>query len=141
MKYHKVMNRIFHVMLYILFSNLAKAQETVYPAKDYNGALFITHGTIHVGNGQVIADATIQINAGKIQKVATDIVVPAEGAKVIDAKGRQVYPGLINSNTDLGLKEVASGVRGTNDYSEIGEINPSIRSIVAYNTDSKVINV
>jgi hypothetical protein len=40
----------------------------------------------------------------------------------------------------LGLKEIGSGVRGSNDYSEIGEYNPSVRSIVAYNTDSKIIN-
>ena len=136
------MNRIYQLITYIfLFSKLAGAQETVYPAKDFKGVLFITHGTIHVGNGQVIPDGTIQINQGKIEKVGTNIPVSPAGAKVIDAKGKQVYPGLISSNTDLGLKEVSEGVRGTNDYNELGEINPSIRSIVAYNTDSKVINV
>ncbi len=83
----------------------------------------------------------LQINQGKIEKIGADIPVSPGDAKVIDAKGKQVYPGLISSNTDLGLKEVTEGVRGTNDYNEIGEINPSIRSIVAYNTDSKVINV
>jgi hypothetical protein len=31
-------------------------------------------------------------------------------------------------------------VRSTNDFNEVGDINPSIRSLVAYNTDSKVIN-
>jgi imidazolonepropionase-like amidohydrolase len=58
----------------------------------------------------------------------------------VDAKGRQVYPGLILPVTDLGLKEIANGVRGSNDYEEIGDLNPSVRSIVAYNTDSKIIN-
>jgi hypothetical protein len=43
--------------------------------------------------------------------------------------------------TDLGLKEVALSVRGTNDFRELGDLNPDIRSIVAYNTDSKFINV
>ncbi|HXO73674.1 MAG TPA: amidohydrolase family protein, partial [Puia sp.] len=60
--------------------------------------------------------------------------------KVVDAKGKQIYPGLILPVTDLGLKEIGSGVRGSNDFQEIGDIDPSIRSIVAYNTDSKVIN-
>lgn len=122
-----------------LLSVLAVAQETVYPAKEYNGLLFITNGTVHVGNGEVIEGATIQISKGKIVKVGKDIAIPADDAKVIDAKGKQVYPGLILSSSDLGLKEIANGVRGSNDYQEIGDLNPSVRSIVAYNTDSKVI--
>jgi imidazolonepropionase-like amidohydrolase len=113
----------------------------VYPAKDIKGVFFITHGNLHLGNGRVIPDGTIKINQGKIEKIGSDIRVLPEGVKIIDAKGKQVYPGLMNCNTDLGLKEVANGVRSTNDYNELGEINPSIRSIVAYNTDSKVINV
>jgi len=115
------------------------AQETVYPAKEYNGLLFITNGTVHVGNGEVLENATVQISNGKIVKVGKDIAIPADGVKVFDAKGKQVYPGLILSSTDLGLKEIANGVRGSNDYQEIGEFNPSVRSVVAYNTDSKVI--
>ncbi|HLZ87727.1 MAG TPA: amidohydrolase family protein, partial [Puia sp.] len=43
------------------------------------------------------------------------------------------------SVTDVGLKEIGSGVRGSNDFQELGDLNPSIRSIVAYNTDSKII--
>ena len=58
---------------------------------------------------------------------------------MIDCKGKHVYPGIIASNTNLGLIEVGA-VRATADYVELGDINPSIRSLVAYNTDSKVIN-
>ncbi len=122
-----------------LLTAFVVAQETVYPAKDYNGLLFITNGTVHIGNGEVIENATIQISKGKIIKVGKDIAIPADDAKVFDVKGKQVYPGLILSSTDLGLKEIANGVRGSNDYQEIGEFNPSVRSVVAYNTDSKVI--
>lgn len=116
-----------------------QAQEDVYPAKPYTGKLYITNGTIHVGNGQVIENGTIEVNNGKIVQVGTNITAAAD-AKVIDAKGKQVYPGLILPVTDLGLKEIGNGVRGSNDYSELGEYNNSIRSIVAYNTDSKIIN-
>ena len=134
------MKKIFQFIVFSgLFSIAASAQETVYPAPEQKGLLFITHGNVHVGNGTVIPDGTIQINNGKIEKVGTNI--PATGGKVVDARGKEVYPGLIMSSTDIGLKEVPNGVRGTNDYNELGEINPSIRSIVAYNTDSKVINV
>ena len=136
------MNNIFKsfFLLPLLLVGLvaAKAQDDVYPAKPYAGKLFITGGTIHVGNGQVIENATIEVDNGKIVRVGTD-VTPAAGAKVIDAKGKQVYPGLILSVSDLGLQEIANGVRGSNDFLELGDFNPSIRSIVAYNTDSKII--
>jgi len=116
-----------------------QAQEDVYPAKAFAGKLYLTNGTIHVGNGQVIENGTIEIENGKIIQVGTSITVPA-GAKVVDVKGKQVYPGMILPVTDLGLKEIANGVRGSNDYQELGEYNNSMRSIVAYNTDSKIIN-
>lgn len=123
----------------LLAAVLGKAQEDVYPTPPNKGVFFITNATIHVGNGQVINGGSIKVNNGKIEAIGTN-VSPQGDAKVYDAKGKQVYPGLILSVTDLGLKEVANGVRGANDYLEIGEYNPSIRSIVAYNTDSKVIN-
>ncbi|MEO8413656.1 MAG: amidohydrolase family protein [Ginsengibacter sp.] len=117
------------------------SQPDIYPAPGNNGIIFITHATVHVGNGQVINDATIEINKGKIEKVGTGFTLPPADATVFDVKGKQVYPGLISSITNLGLKEVASGVTGTNDYNELGTMNPSVRSIVAYNADSRVINV
>ena len=116
------------------------AQETIYPAPAYQGMLFIKNGTVHTGNGQVLTNTTIQINKGKIEKIGTDLAIPATDAKVVDATGKHVYPGLILSNTNTGIKEIGSGVRGSNDFSEIGELNPNVRSIVAYNTDSKIIN-
>ncbi len=124
-----------------LCSSIGFAQPTIYPAPENNGLIFITNATIHVGNGEIINNGTIQINKGKIEKIGTNITVPAGDVKVYDVKGKQVYPGLISSITNLGLKEVAGGVRGTNDYQELGNMNPSVRSIVAYNTDSRVINV
>lgn len=124
-----------------LLSLVASAQDDVYPAKDYKGKLYITGGTIHIGNGQVIENGTIAVDNGKIVEVGQHITVPSgSDVKVVDARGRQVYPGLILPVTDLGLKEIANGVRGSNDYDELGDLNPSIRSIVAYNTDSKIIN-
>jgi len=117
----------------------AIAQETVYPAKEYKGLIFITGGTVHVGNGQVLENTTIKINNGKIVEVGQNIPVPSGDVKVFDAKGKHVYPGLILANSQLGLVEVNS-VRATIDHTEVGVLNPNIRSIVAYNTDSKVIN-
>jgi hypothetical protein len=59
---------------------------------------------------------------------------------MVDATGMQVYPGFILSNTTIGLREIGSQVKGSNDFNEIGELNPNVRSIVAYNTASKIIN-
>ena len=114
------------------------AQETVYPAKKQEGPVFIMNGTVHVGNGQVLNNTSIEIKDGKITAIGTNLT-PSAGAIVADAKGKHVYPGLIVSNSNLGLIEINS-VRATADASEIGDYNPSIRSLVAYNTDSKVIN-
>jgi imidazolonepropionase-like amidohydrolase len=116
----------------------AGAQETVYPAPKQTGTTVITNGTVHVGNGQVLQNASIVITDGKIVSVGTNIPVPA-GATVVNAEGKHVYPGLILPVSNLGLVEI-SAVRATNDVQEIGELNPNVRSIVAYNTDSKVIN-
>jgi len=133
------MKKIFFLITIILSVISVIAQDDVYPAKPFTGRLFITNGNVHVGNGQVIENATIEVNNGKIIQVGQNINIPQGDAKVIDAKGKQVYPGLILSVTDLGLKEIAESVRGSNDFRELGDLNPSIRSIVAYNTDSKII--
>ena len=119
----------------------AGAQEVIYPAKEFKGKTFITNGTIHVGNGTVIENGTVVISNGKITSVGAGAGSPGSDARVIDAKGKHVYPGLILANTDIGLKEIANGVRASNDYTELGEFNSNIRAITAYNTDSRVMAV
>ena len=123
-----------------LLSITSRAQETIYPAEPQQGVTAITHATVHVGNGTVMNDATVVFEKGKITTVGVGVTTPA-GATVVDGTGKQVYPGLILSNSYLGLKEVGNGVRGSNDLVEIGENNASIRSLVSYNTDSKITNV
>jgi len=122
-----------------LLSTITKAQETIYPATVQKGVTIITHATIHIGNGTVLNDASVLFENGKIKQVGNTISIPS-GATTIDASGKHVYPGLIIPVSSLGLKEINSGVRGSNDFLEIGDNNASIRSIVSYNTDSKVIN-
>ena len=98
------------------------------------------NGIAHLGNGTVIENSAIGFEKGKITFVAdaTTIRLSMMGAKVIHIYGKHVYPGLIACNTDLGLREIEA-VRATNDNREVGLFNPAIRSITAYNTDSKVI--
>jgi imidazolonepropionase-like amidohydrolase len=133
------MKQIISYIVLVLLSLSAYAQDDVYPAAPHKGLLFIKNATIHVGNGQVIENGTIKVNNGKIEQVGTNIAIPAGDVKVLDLGGKHVYPGLILSNSQLGLVEVPT-VRATSDANEIGELNPNIRSVVAYNTDSKLIN-
>ena len=121
----------------IIAGSIAGGQETISPAAVQTETIALTNATVHVGNGQVINNGTVVFKNGKITAVGT--TASTAGAKIIDCKGKHVYPGLILPASQLGLIEVNS-VRATIDAEEIGDINPSIRSIVAYNTDSKVIN-
>ena len=115
----------------------ATAQDNVYPAPPQKGTFALTNATIHVGNGQVIENGMVLVSNGKIVDVRP--AAPIADIAVFDCKGQHIYPGLILSSSQLGLIEINS-VRATEDAEEIGNINANIRSIVAYNTDSKVIN-
>lgn len=132
------MRKIFLIMT-TCFTLAATAQETVLPAKPQKGTIYIKNATIHVGNGKVIENGTIKIKDGKIEEVGTNLPVPADDASVYDVKGKHVYPGLILPTSSLGLVEISAN-RATTDVREIGDLNPNVRAIVAYNTDSRVIN-
>ncbi len=131
------MKKIFIYISCVLATASVSAQETILPAPAQKETIALTNATIHVGNGQVINNGTVVFKNGKITEVGTTAAMA--GAKIIDCSGKHIYPGLILSSTQVGLIEVPS-VRATIDASELGELNPSIRSLVAYNTDSKVIN-
>jgi imidazolonepropionase-like amidohydrolase len=133
------MKKLFFLVLIAAFAVAVHSQSNVMPAPPQKGLMFIKNATIHVGNGTVIENGTIQIRDGKIEKVGKDITIPAGETNVVDAKGKQVYPGLILPVSSLGLVEIGA-VRASNDVREIGDMNPNVQSIVAYNTDSKVIN-
>lgn len=133
------MKKIFIIISLFLASH-ARAQETIYPAPPQTKPVAITNATIHVGNGQVINNGSIVFSNGKIEFVGATTPTNTN-ATVIDARGAHVYPALIMSATQTGLHEIASGVRGSEDRSELGDFNPNVRSISAYNVDSKIINV
>lgn len=115
------------------------AQENMHPTPPQTGSTTLVNGVIHIGNGQVI-NADLVFENGKIVYVGSPETLPEQYTKtIVDLKGKQVYPGFIATSTNLGLVEVAA-VRATHDFAELGDVNPNIRSLVAYNTDSKVIN-
>lgn len=133
------MQKIFSILLTLGLTGVLFAQETVLPAKEQKGTFYLTNATIHVGNGKVVKNGTVKVTNGKIEAVGDNIAIPAAADNVTDLQGQDLYPGLILPTSTLGLVEI-SAVRATQDVREIGDMNPSVRSIVAYNTDSKVIN-
>lgn len=129
---------ILKIFLWMALSNI-KAQDNVYPAKPQSQTIVIKNGTIHTISGHIINQGAVVLKNGKIASVGADVKEEA-GAMVIDAKGKNIYPGLILANTDLGLREITSGVRGSNDFRELGDYNTEVQSLVAYNADSRIIN-
>jgi imidazolonepropionase-like amidohydrolase len=127
------------MVLLIALSHWAIAQR-IAPAPVQEKPIVIVGGTVHVGNGTVIENGMIRIENGKIAAVGSAGTFQANepNVTVIQAQGKEIYPGIIASNTALGLNEIEAA-RATNDYSEVGEYNPGVRSLIAYNTDSKAI--
>ncbi len=99
----------------------------------------IRNATVHPVSGPEIANATIVIVEGKISAVGAKVAIP-KGAKVSDAKGMHVYPGMIDSATEVGLSEISS-VRETNDTGELGDFNPQLKALSAVNPASEHIPV
>ncbi len=102
-------------------------------------AITLLGGIAHIGNGTIIENSAIVFENGVIKACvdANSSKIPYEG-NIIDIKGQHVYPGFIAANTSLGLVEV-DAVRASDDQREIGDNNPNINSIIAYNAESKVV--
>src|SRR5882762_6694205 len=99
----------------------------------------ITHAKIFTLAGPPIEDGTVVIHDGKIAAVGATVSIPA-GAQVIDAKGLQVYPGLFDPVTQMGLSEI-SAVSATVDTSETGAFNPDVVAAEAVLPSSEHIPV
>ncbi|NUQ22991.1 MAG: amidohydrolase family protein [Saprospiraceae bacterium] len=131
------MLRYITTFICLIFAFSAMAQSPV-PARAQSKPVCITGATAHLGNGQVIDNALIAFENGKLTRVeAYQQGADLRNYELIDAKGKHVYPGFIATNTTLGLIEIGA-VRATNDNAETGTLNPSARAIIAYNTDSEV---
>lgn len=102
-------------------------------------AYAITHARIFTVSGAPIEDGTLVIRDGKITAVGANVEIPA-GAQVIDGKGLQVYPGLFDAVTQMGLSEI-SAVSATVDSAETGPYNPDVVAATAVLPSSEHIPV
>ena len=103
------------------------------------GTYVIRGGTVVPVVGARIPNGAVVISGGKIQAVGANVQAP-QGATVIDATGLFVYPGMIDSGTELGLTEIGS-VPGSTDTREIGDFNPQDVALTAVNAHSELIPV
>jgi imidazolonepropionase-like amidohydrolase len=99
----------------------------------------LTHAKIFTLSGAPIEDGTLVIRDGKIAAVGANLEVPA-GAQVIDAKGLQIYPGLFDPITQMGMSEI-SAVNATVDTTETGAYNSDVVAATAVFPSSEHIPV
>ncbi len=125
------------LLIALFFAGQGFAQQT--PAQEQSEPVTIVGATAHLGNGKVIENSLIIFENGKLTHVldanSTKMQYPG---KIIDASGKHVYPGFIAPNSTLGLVEI-DAVRATDDEDEMGEMLPNVRSLIAYNAESKVV--
>ncbi len=138
------MTHLYKIFTFFLFlattSILAQTNSVPTPAKAQSETIVLRGGTAHIGDGKVIENSIIVFENGKITMAADATMVKMDftDKKVIDITGKEVYPGFVAASTSMGLMEIAA-VRATRDEDEIGGLNPNVRSIISYNTDSRVI--
>ncbi|HEX6940959.1 MAG TPA: amidohydrolase family protein [Longimicrobiales bacterium] len=106
----------------------APAQET----------LAIRGGTVHPISGPAYV-GTVVVQDGRIVAAGADATAPA-GARVLDATGLHVYPGLFDAGTRLGLTEI-DAVDVTNDFEELGDFTPHLLARTAVHPASEHIPV
>lgn len=120
----------------LLFSVSVLAQQT--PGLPQSESILITAVTAHIGNGKIIENAAIGFENGVINFVGKQSEVDQSTYdRIIKEQGRHVYPGFIVANTSSGLVEI-DAVRASKDEKEVGTMLPHIRSIIAYNAESRV---
>jgi hypothetical protein len=137
-KLFKMKKNILYILGFLFCNTLSFAQQT--PAPKQTKDFAIVGATAHIGNGTVIENSIIVVSNGKITTIGPEASTPLtrQAMDIIDAKGKDVYPGFIVSNGTLGLVEV-DAVKASSDLSEMGDFNPHIRSIIAFNAESKII--
>jgi len=132
----KTTTTIVTLVLALALAPFAGAQSAQIPAPPQERPVVIANATIHPVSGDVLeAPAWVVFEDGKITRMGSGRAPRVVGAQRIDGADLHVYPGLISTDTILGLTEVGS-VDVTQDYRERGDFTPEVRAVVAVNPDS-----
>lgn len=104
-----------------------------------NDTVFIRNADVYPVTAAPMKGVSVLVQDGKIAEIGAKLV-PPKGVRVVDAKGLRVYPGFIDSATNLGLQEI-SAVRETVDSGELGEFMPQLRALHSVNPESEHFGV
>ena len=132
------MKNILAILLTGTFLSLNAQIET--PAPKQTTKILLLNGIAHLGNGKVIENSAIGFENGKLTVVANAATIKIDFTyydTIIKIRNQHVYPGIIAPNSTLGLTEIGA-VQMTHDFREYGTFKPHVRSIIAYNTESKI---
>src|SRR5262249_13487775 len=98
-------------------------------------SLFLRNVDVYPVTAKEMKGVSVLVENGKITDIGPKLVAP-KGIKVIEGKGLRVYPGLIDSATNLGLQEI-SAVRESVDTGELGDFMPQLRALTSVNPESE----
>ena len=101
--------------------------------------ILIRDADVYPVSGKEMKGVSLLVQDGRIADIAPKIV-PPKGTRIVEGKGLRVYPGILDSGTELGLSEIPS-VRETVDTGELGEFMPQLRALSAVNPDSEHFGV
>lgn len=133
------MNKFYSTLiLFLLLVGMVPAKAQITEKPEY-GKFAITGATIHTITNGIIDDGVLLIEGDKITFVGKNAKITNEYT-VIDASGKHVYPGFIDSWTSLGLVEI-SAVPVTVDDAELGDFTPHMNAYTAFNPHSAAIPV
>jgi len=121
-----------------LLASVPVAALTPKPANSDSQKVALVGGTIHTVSNGDIENGVLTFADGKITGIHRDRNLDLSAYQIIDITGQHVYPGLILPDSVLGLVEV-DALRHTRDFQERGTLNPSMRTLTSYNTDSELI--
>ena len=130
------MKKTLYTLYVLCLCLITYAQQT--PAVNQAESILIQGATLHIGDGSIIENGMIGIADGKIIEVGPINTPINSYSSTIDAQGQHIYPGFIAANSTVGMVEI-DAIRPTNDLNEIGTFLPNIRTIIAYNAESKVV--
>lgn len=139
MKSKTVMNTLktlFVVLMCIMVVPTADAQ---IPAAPQSGPIALVGGTIHTVSGETIENGTLLFEEGVITAIGQHVDLP-EGTYIEDATGKQIYPGLIDAYSQMGIYEIGA-VNLTVDVNEQGPVNPNVMVERAFNPESRHIGI
>ena len=100
-----------------------------------NDTFLIRDADVYPVTGPEMKGVSVLVQDGRIAEIGAKLT-PPRGIRIVEAKGLRVYPGMIDSATELGLAEIES-VRETEDTGELGEFMPQLRALAAVNPASE----